>query len=314
MKKTECWVLTGPTASGKSDLAVQIALKNQCEIICMDSMQIYRGMDIGTAKPTPAEQELVPHHMLDIVDPGTAFSVVEYRDMAYETIHEIASRGRRPLLVGGTGFYLRALRHPMAMGDVPADPALRKEMEIEAETPEGKKRLHQKLQTIDPVSAARLHENDVRRVIRALEVSILSGIPFSRQRQPEEDCPIHCRCICLTMDREILYARINQRVENMLHAGLVREVERLLQQGVSPEAQAMQGIGYKEVVLFLQGKCTLEEAADMIKLNTRHYAKRQLTWMRREEDLLWLDHDNQAFSNSDKYFKEEQTIGYTAAD
>ena len=288
MKET-CWVLAGPTASGKTALSLRLAREHNCEIVCMDSMQIYRGMDIGTAKPTRAEQALVPHHMVDVADPREGYSVARYQADAEACIRDIHSRGRRALLVGGTGLYLRALRHPMAMGDTTGDPSFRKEMEALAETDGGRERLFDMLQKTDPESAKAIHMNNVRRVIRALEVHHLTGVPFSQQPQIEEEPPFRYRVASLTMDREILYRRIEQRVDDMLEDGLADEVRGLLDSGVPAEAQAMMGLGYKELIPYIRGECPLEDAVKALKLGTRHYAKRQLTWMRREEDVCWVD-------------------------
>lgn len=288
-KKPVCWVLAGPTASGKTALSIRLAKAHDCEIVCMDSMQIYRGMTIGTAKPTQEEMDGVPHHLINVADPTEPFSVARYQEMAEQAIHSIFSRGHQPLLVGGTGLYLRALRHPMAMGMVTGDESIRAELETMADEPEGRTKLHTMLRAVDPATADRLHVNDVRRVIRALEVYKLTGIPFSRQPQAEADPPFAYRVATLTMDRETLYRRIEQRVDMMLDAGLLQEVHTLLANGIPGDCQAMKGLGYKELVPFLRGECTLEEAVYQLKLGTRHYAKRQLTWMRREEDVLWVD-------------------------
>ena len=288
-KKPICWVLAGPTASGKTALSIRLAKEHNCEIICMDSMQIYRGMTIGTAKPTEEEMDGVPHHMVDIADPGEPFSVAQYQEMAEKAAADIIARGKQPLYVGGTGLYLRALRHPMAMGMVTGDEAIRTELEQIAEQTDGRYLLHKQLQEIDPETAARLHVNDVRRVVRALEVYRLTGVPFSQQPQVEAEAPFEYRVASLTMDRALLYQRIEKRVDLMLEAGLVDEVRQLLAAGVPADAQALKGLGYKELIPYLSGECTLEEAVYELKLGTRHYAKRQLTWMRREEDVLWVD-------------------------
>ena len=289
MDKKTCWVLTGPTASGKTALSIRLAKAYDCEIVCMDSMQIYRRMDIGTAKPTMEEMDGVAHHMLNVAEPDEPYSVARYQEMAEDCIADIQARGKRALLVGGTGLYLRALRQPMAMGDVSADEQLRAELEAVAAEEGGKQRLHDMLRAVDPVSADRIHPNHVRRVVRALEVYRLTGTPFSQQPQIEGESRFRYRVATLTMDRALLYARIEKRVDLMLASGLAQEVRGLLDSGVSPDAQAMKAIGYKELVPYVRGECTLEEAVYLLKLNTRHYAKRQLTWMRREEDVLWVD-------------------------
>ncbi len=289
MNDNICWVLTGPTASGKTALSLQLAKKYNCEIICMDSMQIYRRMNIGTAKPTIEEMDGIPHHMIDVAEPTENFSVARYQEMAEECIADIHSRGKRALLVGGTGLYLRALRTPMAMGDVAADDSIRAELEALAATENGKQQLHDMLAEVDPDTAARLHLNDVRRAVRALEVYRQTGIPFSKQPQLALESRFKYRVATLTMDRALLYSRIEKRVDIMVQQGLVGEVEGLLNSGIPADCQAMKAIGYKEIVPFLRGESTWEETDYLLKLNTRHYAKRQLTWMRREEDVLWVE-------------------------
>ena len=289
MQKEICWVLTGPTASGKTALSIRLAKEHQCEIVCMDSMQIYRRMNIGTAKPTAEEMEGIPHHMLDVVEPYEEFSVARYQEMAEACIADILSRGRQPLLVGGTGLYLRALRQPMAMGEVAADDAIRAELEAIALEEGGKQRLHDMLEAVDPVTAARLHVNDSRRVIRALEVFRLTGVPFSEQPQVQTESRYRYRVATLTMDRALLYQRIEKRVDQMFAMGLEDEVRGLLQSGVPADTQAMKAIGYKELVPYIRGEVNFAEMDALLKQNTRHYAKRQLTWMRREEDVLWVN-------------------------
>lgn len=304
MKQT-CWVLAGPTASGKTALSILLAQRHGCEIVCMDSMQIYRGMDIGTAKPTPEERAAVVHHMVDVADPTEPFSVARYQEMAEACVRAIHASGKRALFVGGTGLYLRALRHPMAMGDVPGNEEIRQALQHQAEQDGGKERLHDALAQVDSVTAQRLHVNDVRRVIRALEVYQQTGVPFSQQPQREQQPPFAYRVASLTMAREKLYARVEKRVDQMLAQGLVDEVRSLLERGVPSESQAMKGLGYKELVPYLQGRCSLEEAVETMKKGTRHYAKRQLTWMRREEDVRWVDSlSPDAYEQLEAYFTE----------
>ena len=282
-------VLTGPTASGKSALGLRLAEEMVWDILCMDSMQIYRGMDIGTAKPTPEERRRVPHHLLDLCDPAETFSVSAWRDAAEEKLHQLRSEGREALLVGGTGLYLQALLHPMAMGNVPADEELRQRLKAEALEPGGREALHRRLEALDPDTAARLPVNDIRRVIRAIEVTETTGIAFSRQPQREEAPRFRCRLVSTRMPREILYQRINRRVVDMAEQGLAGEVSRLLEEGVPEDAQSMQGLGYKEMIPFVKGRCTLDQAIYAVQLGSRHYAKRQITFLKREPEMQYVD-------------------------
>ena len=285
-----CRVLTGPTASGKSELGLRLAREMGWEILCMDSMQVYRRMDIGTAKPTPEERRLVPHHMLDLLEPAEPYSVAQYREAAEALVRSLDAQGKQVLFVGGTALYLQAMMHPLGMGQVPADPRLREELNRQAETPEGRRALHERLFQLDPDTARRLPVNDVRRVIRAIEVCEATGVPFSRQPPREEnESSFRWRVVSTRMERQRLYGRINERVTDMIRHGLREEVAALLREGVPETAQSMQGLGYKEMVPCLQGACTLEEAADRIRLGTRHYAKRQMTFLRREAAVQYVD-------------------------
>ncbi len=290
MAKPPLIVLAGPTASGKTALSIALAHALGGEIIAMDSMQVYRGMDIGTAKPSMAEREGIPHHMLDVAEPGDAFSVAEYVGQAKVCIDGVYRRGNIPFLAGGTGLYLKALTSVMTLGETRGDDALRSHFAALSEQENGKALLHEMLQKADPITAGRLHPNDVRRVIRALEVLELTGKPISAQQpSPAAECPYSLCILGLSWNRETLYRRIEKRVDAMMDAGLLREIEGLLARGVSPACQAMQGLGYKELVpVLLRGK-SLSEAVETIKLGTRHYAKRQMTWFKRTEGILWLD-------------------------
>ncbi len=306
LQKPRVLALVGPTASGKTALSIGVAKALGCEIVCMDSMQIYRGMDIGTAKPTQAEMEGVPHHMLDVADPRESYSVAMYKEQAEQVMGQILARGNTPLLVGGTGFYLRALRNPMAMGGAGSDAGIRAELEAVGAEPGGRARLHAMLAQVDPETAARLPVNDTRRVIRALEVYRLTGTPFSRQEAPEQTVPFAYGVAALTMERQRLYDRVNRRVDAMMDQGLLEEVRSLLQAGVSPDAQAMKGLGYKELLPVALEGAPLDEAVERIKLGTRHYAKRQLTWFRREEDVLWVDAlEQDALERLIRYYSNE---------
>ena len=306
-EKIICRVLTGPTASGKSELGMRLAERNGWEICCMDSMQVYRGMDIGTAKPTAEDRARIRHHLLDLCDPTEHFSVAAYKEMAEKLIREKWQRERRELLfVGGTGLYLQALAHPMALGGTPADEKLREELHRVAEEPEGKERLHRMLRELDPVTAERLSVNDLRRVIRAIEVSRETGIPFSRHSGQQQESPFLWRVAAADLPREMLYRRINRRVLEMVEHGLADEVRRLLDAGVSPGAQSMQALGYKEMVRYLEGACSLDQAIEEIQKGTRHYAKRQGTFLRRDPSIQYIPSQSpEAISKLERVFAGE---------
>lgn len=268
---------------------MRLAQENGYEILCMDSMQIYRGMDIGTAKPTREEQKLVPHHLLDIVDPRDSYSVASWRDTAEPLVKRLAEEGKQVLFVGGTGLYLDSLVHPMAMGSVPADEELRRELRTKGETLQGRYELHEILRELDPETADRLPVNDLHRIIRAIEVSRITGVPFSRQPQNEKESEFEWRIAMLMPQRELLYRRIEERVDQMITDGLADEVKSLLVNGVPENAQSMNGLGYKEMIPYIHGTIDLETAANEIKLGTRHYAKRQTTYMKRFENAIYVD-------------------------
>lgn len=292
MGKKPLVVIVGPTAVGKTKLSIELAKVLNGEIVSADSMQIYRYMDIGTAKPTVEERQGIPHHMIDVIDPGQEFSVAEYQRLATQTIDDIHSRGKLPIVVGGTGLYIKSLLYPMNFTDASYDPELRKELQLQAEIM-GKEYLHSKLQAVDPKTAARLHPNDVRRVIRALEVYHLTGKPMSEYDQGLEqmDYKYNVAIIGLTMDRAKLYQRINQRVDEMMKNGLLDEVKRMLEMGYTRDMISMQGLGYKELMEYLEGRVSLEEAIEVLKRETRRYAKRQLTWFRAQKDMAWVNVD-----------------------
>lgn len=288
MSKPKVIAVCGATACGKSALALELAKQLNGEIVCMDSMQIYRRMDIGTAKPTPQERAVVPHHMLDILEPTQPYAVADYAARAEGVLSEIAARGKTPLLVGGTGLYLKALMHGMHLGGAKGNEQVRARLNAIAQQPDGKTKLHAMLQTVDAASAVKLHPNDVRRVVRALEVYELTGTPMSEQKPEEPERPFEILPLALDRPRDELYKRIEARVHQMMARGLLDEVEALLSSGVPADAQAMQGIGYKELIPVVQGKDRLEWAVQQIILNTRHYAKRQGTWLRTEPKTVWL--------------------------
>ena len=291
MTKPLVLALVGPTASGKSSLAMRTAVAMNGEIICMDSMQVYRGMDIGTAKPTLADRALVPHHLLDVAEPWEDYSVAEYARAAEQAIFEVLDRGRLPVLCGGTGLYLRALSQPLTLGGAKACPDIRARYQAIAET-QGSQAVHDLLMEKDPESANNLHPNNLRRVIRALEVLEQTGIPFSSQQLPPvEEGPFDIRPYALSWPRETLYQRINRRFDAMMESGLLKEVRSLLDLGVGPGAQSMQGLGYKELVPYLAGQADLDTVRETVARRTRNYAKRQLTWFERDPRVQWLPGD-----------------------
>lgn len=283
-------VIAGPTASGKTGLAVEFALKCNGEIVSADSMQIYRGMDIGTAKPTMEERKGIPHHMLDVVDPDEEFSVAQFQQMAKVCIKDILRRGKVPIVAGGTGLYINSLVYNITFSETIADWDYREHLQKIA-LEQGPLVLHEMLQRVDPKSAGRIHPNNVKRVIRALEVFETTGKPISehqeesRKIKPEYDY----RIFGLEVDRDILYRRIEKRTDQMIENGLYEEVEGLLKKGYSPDLVSLQGIGYKEIIMCIQGKCSLDEAIYNIKLGTKHLAKRQMTWFRKTEGLRWIN-------------------------
>lgn len=287
--------IVGPTGSGKTRTALAVGKAIHAEIVSMDSMQIYRRMDIGTAKPTPEERAALVHHMLDVAEPDELFTVSAYREMAFKAIDDILSRGKIPLLVGGTGLYLNAVSYEMSLGENRADSDVRKRLLSIAEEENGPEKLHQRLQQVDPDTAAVLHRNDVRRVVRALEIFETSGKTKSEHKDEQrKEGPYHVLVYGLTRPRPQMYARINARVDEMMDAGLVNEVQRLLDEGIEPrlEGGAMQAIGYKEIVSALHGEISMDTAVAQIKQNSRRYAKRQWTWFRHDPRTIWFDFSN----------------------
>ena len=282
-------VLTGPTAIGKTALSIAFAKAIQGEIISADSMQVYRGMDIGSAKIQKEEMEGVPHHLLDILEPDEIFNVMIFQQLAKKAIEEIYDRGHIPILTGGTGFYIQSVLYDISFTEE-TDDTVRKRLEKEA-AEKGAKYLHEKLAKVDPVTADNVHANNIKRVIRALEFYELNGYSLSQHNETErqKSSPYLFRYYVLNEPRELLYKRIEKRVDQMLADGLVAEVEALKQKGCSRDMVSMQGLGYKEILDYLAGACTLEEAADTIKKETRHFAKRQLTWFRREKEVSWVE-------------------------
>lgn len=287
--KDKLLVIVGPTAVGKTKISIELAKKLNGEIISGDSMQIYRYMDIGTAKVKPEEMNGIPHHLIDIKEPNEPFSVVEFQEKVKHLIREINQRGKLPIIAGGTGLYIQSVIYNYNFSDATSNQKLRQELEKEADK-YGAETLYQRLQTIDPESAKRIHPNNLRRVIRALEVYLETGLTMMEyeKRQQTDDLPYHHIITGLTMDREVLYDRINQRVDQMIRDGLIEEVQALYEKGFK-HSQAMQAIGYKEMVEYLEGLKDKEEAIELLKRNSRRYAKRQLTWFKNKMDVHWFD-------------------------
>ncbi|MGB9867207.1 MAG: tRNA (adenosine(37)-N6)-dimethylallyltransferase MiaA [Bacillota bacterium] len=286
-KPTGVLVITGPTASGKSAVAVKVAKRLNGEIISADSVQIYKCLNVGSAKPTREEMEGIPHHLIDSIEPTERFSVADFRRQAEKCIVEIMSRARLPIVCGGTMLYIRSLMDGYAFPEGGYDPALRQELYRKyAEL--GLAKLREDLQSIDPVAARKIHPNDVRRAIRALEVYFITGHPISDTWQEAKGLPYPLLTVALDIERHELYSRIEQRVDKMLQAGLAEEVLSLLSQGYSMRLQCFNSVGYAEVIRYLKGECTLEEARRLIIRNTRRLAKRQLTWLRNDDRIVWV--------------------------
>lgn len=298
MQQKPMIILTGPTAVGKSALSVELAKKINGAVISADSMQVYRHMDIGSAKITLEEMQGVTHYMIDELEPDEEFHVVRFVTMAKEYLKEIYADGKIPIIAGGTGFYIQALLYDIDFTEQQCDETYRRQLEDLARE-HGAEYLHGILREVDPASAEAIHANNIKRVIRALEFYHLSGKKISEHNETErqKQSPYNFAYFVLTDERAKLYERIDRRVDAMIEAGLVEEVKKLKSIGCSREMVSMQGLGYKEILAYLDGGCTLEEAVYIIKRETRHFAKRQLTWFKRERDVIWLD--KQAFGYDD---------------
>ena len=288
-------ILTGPTAVGKTALSIKLASEIGGEIISADSMQVYRQMDIGSAKIKPEEMDGIPHHLIDILEPEEEFNVCLFEKLALEAMEQIYERGHIPVVVGGTGFYIQALLYQIDFTEEETDTAYRDKLWQLGEE-KGNHYLHELLRKVDPESAEEIHENNRKRVIRALEFYENSGKPISthNKEQRQKTSAYNSCYFVLTDDRKKLYERIESRVDQMLSKGLVDEVRTLKERGCNASIVSMQGLGYKEILEYLDGRCSLLEAVEKIKKETRHFAKRQLTWFRREKDVIWLD--KQAFA------------------
>ena len=281
--------IAGPTASGKTALSILLAKEMDGEIVSCDSMQVYKDMDIGTAKPTPEEQEGIPHHMLSVAEPWEDFSVSRYCAMADPIVEDILRRGKSPIIVGGTGLYMDALIRGNAFAPCPST-GRREELEALAAS-QGIEAVIERLRAVDPGSAARLHPSDQKRIIRAMEVYLETGMTITEHNRKTQEIPpkYHPIRFALTdRQRQTLYDRIDRRVDAMVEAGLIEEIQGLLARGIPEKCTAMQAIGYKEFVAALHGACSLEEAAGQVKQSSRRYAKRQLTWFRRNPENIWL--------------------------
>ena len=282
--------MTGPTAVGKTAASIGLAKAVEGEIISADSMQVYRGMDIGSAKISRKEMDGVRHYLVDVLEPEEEFNVVKFQRLARQAAEEIYSRNKIPIVVGGTGFYIQALLYDIDFTENDGDISLRQELEKTAEE-KGPEYLHQLLQEVDPQAARDLHPNNIKRVIRALEFYRQTGQKISEHNRKEraKESPYRYAYFVLTDDRARLYDRIDRRVDAMMEAGLLEEVRSLRDRGVKRTCTSMHGLGYKELYACLEGECSLDEAVRIIKRDTRHFAKRQLIWFRRERDVIWLD-------------------------
>lgn len=290
IKKRPLVILTGPTAVGKTALSIELAKTIGGEIISADSMQVYRRMDIGSAKITPEEMAGVPHHLIDVLEPDREFNVVVFQELAKRALAEIYSRGHIPIVAGGTGFYIQALLYDIDFTENDEDTALRRSLEEQAKR-EGTEALYERLRAVDPESCESIHAHNVKRVIRAIEFYEKTGkkISVHNMEQRQNNSPYNFAYFVLNDDRERIYERINERVDLMMAQGLMEEVRALRESGCRKDMVSMQGLGYKELLSYLEGEISLEEAVYLIKRDTRHFAKRQLTWFRREKEVTWIE-------------------------
>ena len=291
-------VLTGPTAVGKTKLSISLAKALNGEIISADSMQVYKYMDIGSAKITEKEMDGVPHHLIDVLSPFEEFHIVRFQELAKKAMEDIYNRGKTPVFVGGTGFYIQAITKDIDFTEGEEDKQYREELSrLAAE--KGNEFLHEMLREVDKKSAEEIHANNVKRVIRALEFYKENGFPISQhnEEQKQNETPYNLAYFVLNAPRDLLYEQIDRRVDEMMKNGLVKEVQKLKDMGCRREMTSMQGLGYKEILSFLDGEIPLDEAVRILKRDTRHFAKRQLTWFRRESNVVWVDKDKFAFND-----------------
>ncbi len=288
--KNKMIILSGPTAVGKTHISIGLAKRLNGEIISADSMQVYRHMNIGTAKIKPEEMEGVPHHLIDILEPTEEFNVATFASLAKKACNEIWERGRLPIIVGGTAFYIQALLYDVDFKDEPQDFTIRNSLQAAA-LQDGGLGNYEKLKEIDPDSANSIHPNNIKRVIRALEYFYQTGEKMSVHNETErqKESPYDFKYYALTHKRDVIYDRIEKRIDLMIEEGLVDEVRGLLESGVPLDSVAMKGLGYKEIAEYIMGNCSLSDAVSELKLATRHFAKRQLTWLRHEDDVIWFD-------------------------
>lgn len=291
-------ILAGPTAVGKTDISIKLAQKLNGEIISADSMQIYKYMDIGSAKITKEEMKGIKHHLIDVVEPHEEFNVASFKSLAGNAIKDIWSRGKFPIIAGGTGLYINSLIYNYDFTDADRDDNYREYLTNLAED-KGREYVHNLLKDIDEESYNKLYPNDLKRVVRALEVYKITGKSISEYTKENEkklyDIPYNVDYFVLNMNRTVLYERINKRVDLMMDEGLIEEVQKLDSMGYTPDMQSMKGIGYKEILFYLKGNITLDEAIYLIKKGSRNYAKRQLTWFRKDKRAIWIDKDNYSY-------------------
>lgn len=299
MEKEPLVILTGPTAVGKTALSIELAKVIGAEIISADSMQVYKGMDIGTAKIKSEEMQGVKHYLIDVINPEEEFDITLFKKLATQAINTVRANGHIPLIVGGTGFYIQSVLYDIEFTDAAKDTSYRDELYGLAET-KGAKYLHDMLRAVDAASAASIHYNNVKRVVRALEYYKQTGTRISEhnEEQQKKESPYNYAYFVLNDDRKLLYDRINTRVEDMFKEGLIEEVRKLQKKGIDRKCTALQAIGYKEVFDYIDGNVTLEQLKENIKNNTRHFSKRQITWFKREKDINWINleefgHDKQ---------------------
>ena len=313
MNKQKLIILTGPTAVGKSNLSIKLAKTIGGEIISADSMQVYKYMNIGTDKITPEKMDGVPHHLIDFLDPKEDFNVFIFQKLVKEAIADISSRGKVPIIVGGTGFYIQAVLYDIDFTETDEDDSYRNELEGRAAAGEADN-LHEELAAIDPESAEIIHANNVKRVIRALEYYKKTGRPISEhnKEQHQNESPYDFCCFVLTDERKTLYSRIEKRVDQMIEEGLEEEVRSLAKMDIPRDATSMQGLGYREMLGYIDGEYDLDRAIYLIKRNTRHFAKRQITWFKREKEVIWIDKNS--FDHDDEKILEEMLRIYEHKD